>query len=204
MMRTGLRMLIDSQKNWEVCGEAGNAREGLDAIMTLKPSLALVDIALPDKNGLELIKDIRAMEPGVRILAISSHDENLYAERALRAGARGYIMKEEASEVLVHAITCVLNDQTYISPRMTASLLESLSRQKPKNASPLKSLTDRELEIFTLIGKDVSYQDIADRLCISPRTVETHRVHIREKLNITDANKLIQRAQRWVDEQQIT
>ena len=198
-MRSGLGLLVKTQPDWEVCGEAGSAREGLDAIQKLKPTLALVDLALPDKSGLELLKDVRASDPDILMLVISSHDENLYAERALRAGARGYVMKEEASEVLIEAIGRVLRGQVYLSQRMSALMLEMMTGQKKKGLSPLEQLTDRELEVFTLIGEGVTTHDIADRLCISHRTVDAHRAHIRSKLKIPDSNALIRYAVRWVE-----
>lgn len=201
-MRSGLGLLVKTQPEWDVCGEAGSAREGLDAIEKLEPELALVDLALPDKNGLELIKDVRAAHPEVQILVISSHDENLYAERVLRAGARGYVMKEEASEMLIDAIGRVLSGEVFLSPRMSAQMLEIMTGQKKKGISPVEQLTDRELEVFTLIGEGIATHDIADRLCISHRTVDAHRAHIRSKLKIPDSNALIRYAVRWVETEQ--
>ncbi|MGK0187168.1 MAG: DNA-binding NarL/FixJ family response regulator [Verrucomicrobiales bacterium] len=201
-MRSGLGMLVNSQPDWEVCGEAGSAREGFEAIQKLKPSLALVDLALPDKSGLELLKDVRASELDVIMLVISSHDENLYAERALRSGARGYVMKEEASDVLIEAIGRVLGGQVYLSQRMSALMLEMMTGQKKKGISPVDQLTDRELEVFTLIGEGIGTHEIAERLCISHRTVDAHRAHIRTKLKILDSNALIRYAVRWVETEQ--
>ena len=154
MMREGLAQLIGNDPGLEVCGEAGDAHEALEKIAALKPDLVLTDITLPGKNGLELIKDIKAMHPGLLVLAISMHDETLYAERVLRAGGRGYIMKQEGGKKIAEAIRQVLNGQIYVSEKMSAKILEIFSGHGANvAASPVENLTDREFEVFQLIGQ---------------------------------------------------
>ncbi len=200
VMRYGLKALIDAQSDLNVCGEAGTAAEALDAIGTLKPDLVLVDLALPDKSGLELIKDVNAMHEGVALLVVSMHDESLYAERVLRAGSRGYIMKEEASEKLIEAIRSVLDGRIFVSPKMSARIVEMFSGQgSTASLSPLERLTDRELEVFRLIGEGRGSREIAQMIHVSVRTVDAHRAHIKEKMGYKDGPTLVAQAVRWVE-----
>ncbi|MEZ5302266.1 MAG: response regulator transcription factor [Verrucomicrobiales bacterium] len=199
--RMGLAQLLRLEQDIEVCGEAGSAREALDRIGESKPDLALIDITLPDKSGLELIKDIAAMYPKVLTLVLSMHDEQLYAERVLRAGGRGYIMKEAAPEHLSRAIRRVLAGDIYVSDAMSMRLLKLFTGKGPERtpASPLERLSDREMEVFQLIGHGKASREIAEQLCISIRTIDAHRAHIKEKLGLKDATELVRYAVRWVE-----
>ena len=191
MMREGLRGVIKREPDLVVCGEAENAKQAMAMIHKLTPDLALVDIALPGKSGLELIKDIKALHPQLMVLAISMHDESLYAERTLRAGASGYITKRQPSEELVKAIRQVLGNQVYVSREVSEGLLRRFSGQPQKNLSPMEILTDREYEIFRLIGEGQSPKDIASALNLSPKTVAVHNASIRRKLNLKSTAQLI-------------
>lgn len=199
IMRHGLAQLVRAETGLTVCGEAGSAREGLEVVGKLKPDLAVIDLTLPDKNGLELVKDIRAAHPATQCLVLSMHDEALYGERALRAGARGYVMKEEAADHLITAIHKVLSGGLYVSETLNLRMLEQVTGASRTKVSGMDALTDRELEILTLIGKGVPTKNIAVQLSISARTVEAHRAHIKEKLGITDGAALVRHAVQWVE-----
>ncbi len=202
-MRAGLAQLIDRQADMMVCGEAGDPVAAFHALERTKPDLVLTDLTMPGRSGLEFIKDLRAAEPELAILVISMHDEVVYAERALRAGARGYIMKEAGGENLLAALRHVLRGQVYVSLRMSARILEGLAGARPRgSSSPIEKLTDREFEIFQLIGQGKSTRDIAAQLHLSPKTVDVHRSHLKEKLDLKDATALIRHAVRWVETQQ--
>ena len=201
IMRHGLAQLIRAEDGFDVVGEAGSAREGLEVVGKLKPDLAVIDLTLPDKNGLELVKDIRALHPTTHCLVLSMHDETLYGERALRAGARGYVMKEEAADNLVTAIHKVISGGLYISESLNARMLEQVTGASRSKATGMDALTDRELEILALIGKGVATKIIAAQLSISARTVEAHRAHIKEKLGMTDGSALVRYAVQWVESQ---
>ncbi len=203
IMRHGLAQLIRMEPELEVCGEAGSAAAGLAELEKLKPDLVIVDLTLPDKHGLELLKDIQAMRPGQRCIVLSMHDESLYAERALRAGARGYVMKETAAENLITAIQRVLGGSIYISETMASRMLEQVSGQRGKTGSTgVDQLSDRELEVLEMIGRGTPTKLIAEKLSISSRTVEAHRAHIKEKLAITDGAALVRYAVQWVESRQ--
>lgn len=203
MMRTGLAQLIDSEDDLKVGAEADSAGQALTAIATLKFALALVDISLPDKNGLELIKDLRALKPELPILVISMHDELIYAERVLRAGARGYIMKQEGGQKILQAIRRVLAGQVSVSDKMSARILETFSGHRPDSSdSPVGRLSDREFEVFQLISQGIGTSDIATRLHLSVKTVEVHRANIKQKLNLATATELVRFAVRWLDAQE--
>jgi DNA-binding NarL/FixJ family response regulator len=198
MTRQGLVTLIEHQPDWSVCFEAQNAEQALEAIAKTKPDLVLVDISLPGKSGLELIKDIRALHEHLPVLVISMHDESLYAERVLRAGARGYVPKHEGAAKMVEAIRAVLNGKIYVSEEMSAYFLEQLSgRSSAQIRSPVEQLSDREFEVFELIGQGLSAHDIAHRLFLSAKTVDAHRANIKEKLKIKTTAELIAYAARW-------
>jgi DNA-binding NarL/FixJ family response regulator len=195
IVRQGLAQLINQQPDLHVTVEAPNARGALDALDLEAPDIAIVDISLDDRSGIELIKDLRAKNPNVAILALSMHDESLYAERALRAGAKGYIMKQEATEQVMNAIRRVLDGQIYVSERMSARLLDQLVSAKPgEEDSPLGRLSDRELEIFSMIGRGMGTRDIANKLTLSIKTVEAHREHIKEKLKLKNGTELVRMA----------
>lgn len=198
IMRHGLAQLIRAEEGLDVCGEAGNARDGLLAVESLKPDLVVTDLTLPDKNGLELLKDIQAQHPGTLCLVLSMHDETMYGERALRAGARGYIMKEAAADHLITAARKVLSGGIYLSESMASRMMEQVIGNRVKTAS-LDNLTDRELEVLEMIGQGLATKIIAERLCISARTVEAHRAHIKDKLALTDGAALVRYAVQWVE-----
>jgi len=203
-MRAGLAGLIERQPDLMVCGEAGNPIEAFHALEKAKPDLILTDLTMPGRSGLEFIKDLRAAEPTLAILVISMHDEVVQAERALRAGARGYIMKEAGGENLLAAIRQVLRGEVYVSPRMAARILEGISGAKPRgSSSPIEKLTDREFEVFQLIGQGKSTREIAAQLHLSTKTIDVHRSHIKEKLELQDATALIRHAVRWVETQKV-
>lgn len=202
LMRRGQADLLNREEDLAVCGEAGTAREAMEAIPKLKPDLVLVDMGLPDKDGLELIKDIQAIHPGLPVLAMSMQDESLYAARVLRAGGRGYVMKAEGPERLAAAIRTVLNGQVALSPRMSAKALESMVGPSGKVGSgPEVKLSDRELEMLRLFGEGWSTEEIATRLHLSPKTVDVHRAHIKEKLELKTTPEFQRFAIRWVASQ---
>jgi len=200
LFRKGLEELIHSDGSFAVCGEAGNASEGIDVIRQLGPDLAIVDLSLPGANGIELIKNIRAEFPKLPILVLSMHDESLYALRALRAGAEGYVMKHEAMANVIHAIHEVFNGRPYLSPAMAAQVITKFSHRNADGAAdPVERLSDRELEILELIGKGNEVRQIAKLLHLSPKTVETHRAHIKEKLGLKNAREVARFALQWIE-----
>jgi DNA-binding NarL/FixJ family response regulator len=202
MMRQGLAQLIDNEPDLKVCAEADNAAQALDVMVGQTLDLVLLDISLPDKNGLELIKDIHAVKAELPILIVSMHDEALYAERVLRAGARGYIMKQEGGKKLLQAIRQVLMGQIYVSEKMSARILEIFSGRRPEaSTSPVQRLSDREFEVFQLIGQGKGTKEIAQHLNLSVKTVEVHRAKIKEKLNVLTATDLVRYAVRWAEAQ---
>jgi DNA-binding NarL/FixJ family response regulator len=200
MMRTGLAQLIDNEVDLKVCAEAENAGQALDIAVRQALDLILLDISLPDKNGLELIKDIQALKPALPILVVSMHDESLYAERVLRAGGRGYIMKQEGGKKLLQAVRHVLSGQIYVSEKMAAGILETFSgRHTEVAASPVQQLSDREFEVFQLIGQGKSTREIAVHLHLSAKTVEVHRLNIKKKLKLKTSTDLVRHAVRWLE-----
>ncbi|HXF11245.1 MAG TPA: response regulator transcription factor [Desulfuromonadaceae bacterium] len=201
MMRQGLAQLIDVEPDLSVCGEAENAEQAVQVIDSLKPDLVLADISLPGKNGLELIKDFQSICPGLPVLVISMHDESLYAERVLRAGGRGYIMKQEGGKKLMQAIRQVLAGQIYVSEKMSSEILEIFSGRRDGGDSPVETLSDREFEVFQLLGQGKTTRDIAEQLHLSVKTVEVHRVNIKKKLKQKSSAELIRFAVRWVESQ---
>ncbi len=200
MMRNGLAQLIDNEGDLKVCAEAESAGQAIELVAKQKFDLALCDISLPDKNGLELIKDLRALNPQLPILVVSMHDEMIYAERVLRAGGRGYIMKQEGGVKFLNAIRQVLAGQIYVSEKMSSRILEIFSgRKTPSENSPVAKLSDREFEVFQLIGNGKGTREIAEKLHLSVKTVEVHRANIKEKLAIKTATDLVRFAVRWAD-----
>ncbi|ODU25124.1 MAG: DNA-binding response regulator [Verrucomicrobia bacterium SCN 57-15] len=200
LMRRGQADLLSREQDLMVCGEASTAREAMEEIAKLNPDLVLVDMTLPDKDGLELIKDIQALHPGLLVLAMSMQDESLYAARVLRAGGRGYVMKGEGSDQhLVAAVRTVLSGQIAVSPRMAAKILESVAAPAGKVGSgPEAKLTDRELEVMRLFGEGWSTEEIAQRLHLSSKTVDVHRAHIKDKLGFKTTPEFQRFAIRWV------
>lgn len=195
VLRQGMGRLIDDQSDLMVCGEAESPPDAVRLLATAKADVVLVDLTLKGGDGLELCKQIRDRWKDLPILVVSMHDESLYAERALKAGAKGYIMKQEPQDAVMNAIRTVLKGQVYLSTAMSAKLLQSFSG--PRSAAdlpPLARLTDRELEIFRLIGEGQSVRAIAEKLFLSTKTVEAHKEHIKQKLNLKSSNELLQYA----------
>lgn len=201
VFRDGLLVLIKRELGLTVCGEAENAPKALSAVEQLKPELVLADIGLPGRSGLELIKDILAVCPETKVLVISMHDEALYADRVLRAGGRGYIMKQEGPNKILQAIRQVLSGQIYLSPKMSARLLDALAGHRAKHESAISGLTDREVEIFQMIGQGKDSHAIARQLNLSVKTVDAHRGHLKEKLDLKSGTELICYAARWLETQ---
>jgi DNA-binding NarL/FixJ family response regulator len=202
MFRERLAHLINKDLHMTVCGEADNIRDAMEVIEETKPDIAIVDISLNGPGGLELIKNLKAQGIKVPVLVLSMHDEALYAERVLRAGASGYITKNEASSEVRVAIQKVLSGDVYLSPNTTNRLLQRLSSNPAApRASGIASLTDRELEVFRLLGSGLNSREIADRLSLGETTVNSYRFRIRIKLHIKNAAELYQHAANWVREQ---
>src|SRR5262252_9295504 len=200
LFRKGLVELIHSEKkHFAICGEADNAAEAMDVIRKLNPDLAIVDLSLPGANGIELIKNIRAEFPKLPVLVLSMHDESLYALRAMRAGADGYVMKHEAMANVVQAVHEVFNGRPYLSPAMAAQVITKFAhRQAEGEVDAVERLSDRELEILELIGKGNEVRQIAKLLHLSPKTVETHRAHIKDKLDLKNSREVARFALQWL------
>ena len=202
MMRQGLAQLINHEPDRAVCGEADSAATALKRIIADRPDLVLADISLPDRSGLELIKDVRALHPGLPVLVFSMQDELLYAKRVLRAGGRGYVMKQEGGQTLMQAIRVVLDGRIYVSEKMSARILEWFSGEETDTSqSPVEGLTDREFEVFQLAGHGLRNREIAERLHLSVKTVEVHRLNIRHKLKLKRAADMVRYAIRWTEVQ---
>ncbi len=200
VLRHGISQLINNEKDLVVCGEAETAPTALDAMRRLKPDLALLDITLQGTNGIELVKLMRAEQPKLHILMLSMHDESLYALRALRAGARGYVMKGEAMEYVLTALRKVLDGDIYVSPRFSERLVfKAIQSLEGGMGSPVDKLSDRELEVLQLLGQGFGTREIADELHLSIKTIETHRAHIKEKLGFKDAGEMVRFAIDWVN-----
>jgi DNA-binding NarL/FixJ family response regulator len=199
LFRKGLEQLIHSDGAFAICGEASSAPEAMDVIRKLDPDLAIVDLSLPGANGIELIKNIRAEFPKLPILVLSMHDESLYALRALRAGAEGYVMKHEAMANVIHAIHDVFNGRPYLSPAMAAQVITKFAHGASEGETDaVDRLSDRELEILELIGKGNDVRQIAKLLHLSPKTVETHRAHIKDKLDLKNSREVARFALQWL------
>ena len=199
VVRFGIAQLINRQADLMVCGEEEDASKALTAIGQLKPDLVIADISLKNSSGLELMRNIKAQYPGLPMLVVSAHDESMYAEIAFRAGALGYLMKEEALEKIPTAIRRVLSGNIYVSDALGARMLQQQVRgQKDINESPVKGLSDRELEVFQLIGRWKKTKEIAQELHLSVKTIEYYREQIKQKLNLKDAGELTQYATAWV------
>jgi DNA-binding NarL/FixJ family response regulator len=191
IVRLGIRQLVGPERDLEVCAEAASAPEALAAARAATPQLAIVDLSLAQGTGLELIRALRAAVPGLPVLVLSMHDETLYAERALRAGARGYIMKREAITGLVGAIRTVLAGRIHVSEAMAQTLFERLGREGAPPEAPADRLTDRELQVLDLLGRGLATAAIAAQLGVSRKTVETYRANLKTKLGLRDAAELI-------------
>ena len=203
IVRDGLADLINKEKDIVVCGWAEDIPQTIKAIKNLKPDVVTVDISLGDTSGLELIKDIKTRFPSLPILALSMHQESFYAERAIRAGAKGYITKQEATKKVIMAIRQVLDGRLYLSEKMKEKVLRSLLGDNGSGAgtSPIDRLTDRELDVFSLLGQGRGTRQIAEQLCLSIKTIETYRSRIKEKLNISSSSELLLYAFQWANRQ---
>jgi DNA-binding NarL/FixJ family response regulator len=198
VFREGLVRVLNQEKDMHVVGEAATATEALKSLSTLHPHMAIIDISLESSNGIELARTLRARLPAIRLLILSVHNETLYAERALRAGANGYVMKKASSEQLVEAVRTVLAGQTYVSSALRELMFKKLSNPAELHAaSPLELLSDREVEVFQFIGRGYGTRQIADELHLSMKTVESHREHIRKKLRLENTFELVQHAISW-------
>jgi DNA-binding NarL/FixJ family response regulator len=202
IMRAGLIQLIAQQGDLAVCGEAEDARGALAAIEAHPPDLAIVDISLKESSGLDLIKDIRARWPKLPVLVLSMHDEAIYAERVLRAGARGYVTKSEVSRKVVEGIRKVLAGEVYVSEPIASKMISSLVGGGDLDTFPIDRLTDRELQVLELIGRGLQTREVAGRLHLSTKTVDAHREHIKKKLNLDSAAELVRYAVHWVQFEQ--
>jgi len=203
VFRRGIAALIGEESDLVVCGEAENAPTALEAMRQLKPDLALLDISMPGTNGIELIKLMLAEQPKLHLLILSMHDESLYALRALRAGAKGYVMKAEAMTHVVAAVRKALTGAVYVSPRFSERLVfKAIQSLEGGMGSPVDKLSDRELEVLQLLGKGFGTREIANELHLSVKTIETHRAHIKEKLGFKDAGEMVRFAIDWVAQEQ--
>ena len=201
MMREGLAQLIEHEPDLQTASQADSAAQALQLMAASVPDLLLLDISLPDKNGIEVIKDVHILHPELPILVVSMHDESLYAERVLRAGGRGYIMKQEGGKKLMHAIRQILAGQIYVSERISAKILENFSGHRANSQSPVEKLSDREFEVFQSLGQGEGTRQIANRLHLSIKTVEVHRANIRKKLELATGAELVRYAIRWTEAQ---
>jgi DNA-binding NarL/FixJ family response regulator len=199
IMVQGLKELIEQQRDLKVIGSTDDWHVALDQIKKLQPDLVMLDVTLRDANGIEVLKNLKIHFPNLKVLMLSMHDENLYAMRSLKAGAQGYIMKQEAVDKVLHAVRQVLSGEVYLSEAMSKrTMFQLLGRSGgSRTGSPLEDLSDRELEVFTLIGQGCTTRQIAEKLHLSIKTVETHRAHIKEKLNLKNSTELVQHAIHW-------
>jgi len=200
IVRQGLIKLIEQEEGLEVCGEAGTVADALEALKILGPDVVLIDISLKDSNGMELIKLVDDLGMQIPMLVLSMHDESLYAEHALRAGASGYVMKQAASSTLIQAIEKVLDGEIYVSKAMSSQMLKMAFRSSGEDTrTGTETLSLRELEVFELIGRGNSTREIAEQLHLSVKTIETYRAHIKDKLQLRSGTELMQRAIHWVE-----
>jgi DNA-binding NarL/FixJ family response regulator len=200
VLRESLSLRIRQEADMDVCAAVGSKDHAITAVREYHPDLVIVDLNLPDGHGLDLIRDIRAYDPKVRLLVFSMHDEHLYGERALRAGAQGYVMKSESPDVVMHAIRGVIGGRLAVSDSLAQKVLASKTGRTNEITSPMEQLSDRELQVFRLLANGVSTKQIAGRLRISIKTVETHRAGIKQKLGIGSATELVAAASRWLTE----
>ena len=197
IVRQGLALLIDREADLSVCGEAEGAHSAFHAIATLQPDIVLLDISLNGPDGLDVLKEIRMKTGSLPVLILSMHDESIYAERAMRAGANGYIMKHEAADKVITAIRQILGGDVYLSDRLTKRMLQQFVNGSVSPRDPLAKLSDRELEVYRLIGAGHSTRQIADELHVSTKTIESYQAHIKEKLALRNARELVQHAVEW-------
>jgi len=203
IVRQGLALLINRESDLTVCGEAEDAQTAMQAVATVKPDILVVDISLNGPDGLDLLKDVRMRHPELPVLILSMHDESIYAERALRAGAQGYIMKQEATEKVLVALRRILSGEIYVSERIANRMLQRyIGSRSIGRPSSIADLTDRELEVFRLMGQGVETRKIAEMLNLSLKTVQAYCARIKEKLSLNNATELLREAVRWEDRQQ--
>jgi DNA-binding NarL/FixJ family response regulator len=199
IVRQGLAQMINREPDLVVCGEAEEARSALQVIAALKPDIVVIDISLSGPSGIEILKTIRQTDSNLKVLILSMHDETVYAERVLRAGAHGYIMKQEATEMVLVALRRILGGEVYVSNRVANRMLRQLVSGAPRaRQSEVDDLTDRELEVFRLIGEGHGTRQISDSLHLSVKTVKTYQSHIKEKMGLRNARELVQYAIQWV------
>jgi DNA-binding NarL/FixJ family response regulator len=198
LVRKGMIALISQVENLAVCGECASKEEALHLVEECRPDLVIVDISLKSGNGLELVKELTSSHPGLRLLVCSMHEEGLFAERCLRAGASGYVNKEAAGSEILDAIATVRSGKTFLSPQLADRLLQRMVSGGPAEQSPMESLTDRELEVFGLIGQGLTTRQIAERLGLSYKTIESYRENIKAKLSLKNAAELCRHAVQWV------
>jgi len=203
-MRQGLKELIDQESDLAVCGQAADIPSALEGIKKTKPDVAVVDLTLKDASGLELLKDLKVRHASLPVLVLSMHSEALYAERCIRAGARGYIMKEATTENIIDALRLVLGGDVYLSADVSGKVLKKMAGMREENAETVENLSDRELEVFELIGRGLRTVDIAERLHLSVKTIESYREHIKEKLHLENAPKLTRTAVEWVQSRKLS
>lgn len=202
IVRQGLANLINAEDDLMVCAQAEDSQQALASIPEAKPDIVLIDLSLPDRSGLELVKEIRIRFPNLPMLVLSMHDEALYAQRALRAGAKGYVMKQEATEKVMDAIRRVLAGELFVSEKVAARLMsQAVGSKSGAGDNPLSRLSDRELEVFSLIGQGMGTRDIAGKLLLSIKTIEAHREHIKEKLNLRSGTELMRYAVQYMIEE---
>ncbi len=200
MMRKGLASTIETEPGYEIVGQFEKAEDVMNMIDSLEPDLIVADVSLPGMNGIEMVKNLIFQYPDLKILMVSRHEESLYAERALRAGAKGYVMKFESSDVLMKAVRKILNGGIYVSEEISEKLLmNAMSGKSAVSESPVELLSDRELEVFELIGRGRSSNEIAEQLHLAVKTIETYRSRIKEKLNFKNSTELVFHAVKWVE-----
>jgi len=201
MVRRGLAAVIGEEPDLELCGEGEDCATATGDVTRLRPDIVIVDISLRGNSGIELIKNIRAFDPKVRIVVYSVHDESVYALRVLKAGAKAYVTKQESVSKVIEAIRKVRTGSMYVSERVSSQMLNRLVKGREEvSESPVAGLSDRELEVVTLIGSGLATREIASRLRMSVKTVETHRAHIKSKVNVNSATRLVQFCVRWVED----
>jgi len=203
LVREGLIGLLSAQSDFVICGEAAGATDARRIVAEQKPDVAIIDLTLSDGTGIDLIKELKARFQSVKLLVLSMHDESMFAERALRAGAMGYVSKQEASRTIVEAVRTVLAGRRYLSPNMTELVMQrAFISGADLSRPPVDRLTERERDVFELIGQGLSSRQIAVKLEVSPKTIETHREHIKEKLQLTTSTELTRYAVQWAMENQ--
>jgi len=201
LTRRGMIELIAEQPDMEICGQAAGVDEAFPKLKQTHPAVVIVDLSLRSGHGIELIEQIKKWNPRVKTLVVSAFDEKVYAERCLRAGALGYLNKDEAPEKLIEAIRAVLEGNIYLTDQSTSQMLQSMVGGRPSEEDPVARLSNRELEVFTMIGQGLASKDIAERLILSRKTVDSHRENIKIKLNLGSGHELTRYAMQWMLEQ---